>query len=82
MLDFSQSHPYAHFPNFGYILNTKFKKQLNFFKKKVKMTKIKNTVLFRIQFSLSLCIFNLKKIAKFQKKSILDHFSEIKTRLN
>jgi hypothetical protein len=28
-LDFSQSHPNAHFHDFAYILNIKFKKQLN-----------------------------------------------------
>jgi hypothetical protein len=55
----------AHFPDFAYILNIKFKKQLDIFKKKVKyIKKIKNTILFRIQFSISLCIFNFKKIVK------------------
>jgi hypothetical protein len=58
ILDFSQSHPNSHFPNFAYILNIKFKKQLNIFLKKIKfIKKIKNTVLFRIQFSISLYIF-------------------------
>jgi hypothetical protein len=58
ILDFSQSHPNSHFPNFAYILNKKFKKQLNIFLKKIKfIKKIKNTVLFRIQFSISLYIF-------------------------
>jgi hypothetical protein len=53
ILDFSQAHPNSHFPNFAYILNIKFKKQLNIFLKKIKfIKKIKNTVLFRIQFSI------------------------------
>jgi hypothetical protein len=58
ILDFSQSHPNSHFPNFAYIINIKFKKQINIFLKKSKLIKkIKNTVLFRIQFSISLYIF-------------------------
>jgi hypothetical protein len=51
ILDLSQSHTNAHFPNFAYILNTKFKKQLNIFFSKSKMIYKKLKTLFCLEFN-------------------------------
>ena len=47
--DLSQSHTNAHFPNFAYILNIKFKKQLNIFFSKSKMIYKKLKTLFCLE---------------------------------
>jgi hypothetical protein len=84
ILDFSQSHMDAHFPDFAYILNMKLKKQLNI-KKKTKMVYKKLKTLFCSDFNFLYHYVFIKKLLNFsvsQKKFILDLFSEIKTRLN